>query len=181
MSADELQELHEHAAHAAHNPSMAPVSLSMAILAVAVAVVTLLSHRAHTEEVVLQSRANDQWAYYQAKDIRLHADRNFADFAGFITATDYAKAQKARQDFLAEAEKYEKQTSEIQADAKKLEAETDLERRRANRYDLGEVFLEVGLVVTSITLLSGRRAFWHAGVVLGIAGVVSAATSVIVK
>ena len=125
--------------------------------------------------------ANDQWAYYQAKDIRLHADRNFADFAGFITATDYAKAQKARQDFLAEAEKYEKQTSEIQADAKKLEAETDLERRRANRYDLGEVFLEVGLVVTSITLLSGRRAFWHAGVVLGIAGVVSAATSVIVK
>jgi hypothetical protein len=181
MSSDELQELHEHAEHAAHNPSMAPVSLSMAILAVVVAVVTLLSHRAHTEEVVLQSRANDQWAYYQAKDIRLHADRNFADFAGFVTVTDYAKAQKARQDFLAEAEKYEKQTDEIQADAKKLEAETDLERRRANRYDIGEVFVEIGLVVTSITLLSGRRIFWHAGIVLGIAGMVAAATSLLVK
>jgi hypothetical protein len=180
MSADELQELHEHAKHAAHNPSMAPVSLSMAILAVVVAVVTLLSHRAHTEEVVLQSQANDKWAYYQAKDIRLHADRNFADFADFMTATDYAKAQKARQEFLAEAEKYEKQTSEIQAEAKRLEAETDLERRRANRYDLGEVFLEIGLVVTSITLLSGRRIFWHGGIVLGVVGVVAAATSLLV-
>ena len=181
MSADELQELHEHAEHAAHNPSLAPVSLTMAILAVVVAVVTLLSHRAHTEEVVLQSRANDQWSYYQAKDIRLHADRNFADFAAFVTATDYARAQKARQDFLAEAEKYEKQTSEIQADAKKLEAETDLERRRANRYDLGEVFLEIGLVVTSITLLSGKRIFWHAGILLGVVGMVAAATSLLVK
>jgi hypothetical protein len=27
-----------------------------------------------------------------------------------------------------------------------------IERKRADRYDLGEVFLEIGLVVTSITL-----------------------------
>ena len=178
---DELQELKENAEHAAHDRSMAPVSLSMAILAVVVAVVTLLSHRAHTEEVVLQSRANDQWAYYQAKDIRMHADRNFADLATFVTTTDYAKAAKAREASLAEAEKYQKQTDEIQTDAKRLEAETDLERRRANRYDLGEVFLEIGLVITSITLLSGRRIFWHAGLLLGVIGIAAAATSLLVK
>lgn len=178
---DELQELKERAEHAAHDRSMAPVSLTMAILAVVVAVVTLLSHRAHTEEVVLQSRANDKWAYYQAKDIRLHADRNFADLAGFVTTTDYAKAAKAREANLAEADKYQKQTDEIQNDAKQMETETDLERRRANRYDLGEVFLEIGLVITSITLLSGRRIFWHAGMLLGVVGIVAAATSVLVK
>ena len=178
---DELQELKERAEHAVHDRSMAPVSLTMAILAVVVAVVTLLSHRAHTEEVVLQSRANDQWAYYQAKDIRMHTDRNFADFAAFVTATDYAKAAKAREASLAEDEKYQKQTEEIQGEAKKLEAETDLERRRANRYDLGEVFLEIGLVITSITLLSGRRVFWHAGILLGVVGMVAAATSLLVK
>jgi Domain of unknown function (DUF4337) len=62
-----------------------------------------------------------------------------------------------------------------------MEAETDLERRRANLYDLGEVFLEIGLVVTSITLLSGRRIFWHGGILLGVVGVVAAATSLLVK
>jgi hypothetical protein len=178
---DELQELQERAEHAAHNPSLAPVSLTMAVLAVAVAVVTLLSHRAHTEEVVLQSRANDQWAYYQAKNIRLHADRKFADLADFVTATDYAKLAKAREASLAEADKYDKQTEEIEADAKKLESETDHERRRADRFDLGEVCLEIGLVITSITLLSGRRVFWHAGVMLGVAGAVTSATALLVK
>ena len=32
MSSEELHELHEHAEHAKHNPSLAPVSLTMAIL-----------------------------------------------------------------------------------------------------------------------------------------------------
>jgi hypothetical protein len=41
---------------------------------------------------------------------------------------------------------------------------------------MGEVFLEVALVITSITLLSGRRIFWHLGLVLGAAGVVVAAS-----
>ena len=178
---DELHELQERAEHAAHDPSLAPVSLTMAILAVAVAVVTLLSHRAHTEEVVLQSRANDEWAYYQAKNIRLHADRKFADLAAFVTATDYSKLAKARESSLAEAEKYEEQTAEIEREAKKLESETDHERRRANRFDLGEVCLEIGLVITSITLLSGRRAFWHTGMLLGLVGVATAATSLFVR
>ena len=67
---DELQELHESAEHAHHNPSMAPVSLTMAVLAVLVAVASLLGHRAHTEELVLQTKSADQWAFYQAKSTR---------------------------------------------------------------------------------------------------------------
>ena len=55
-----------------------------------------------------------------------------------------------------------------------LEAEVATERHRADRYDLGEVFLEIGLVVTSITLLSGRRVFWHVGLLMGVIGVLMA-------
>jgi hypothetical protein len=53
-----------------------------------------------------------------------------------------------------------------------LEAEVELFTHRANRYDLGETLLEVGLVICSITLLTKRRAFWVAGIVFGAAGVV---------
>jgi Domain of unknown function (DUF4337) len=177
---DELEELKEHAEHAAHDPSMAPISLTMAILAVLVAVATLLGHRAHTEEVVLQNKASDQWAYYQAKDIRLHADRQFADLEALIPVTDSAKAAAARQANQAEAEKYSQQVKDIQDKARDLEKESDLERRRADRFDLAEVCLEIGLVITSITLLSGRRVFWHAGIVFALTGVVVACTSVLV-
>jgi len=180
MSADELQELHEHAEHAAHNRELAPVSLTMAFLAVLVAVVSLLGHRAHTEEVVLQNRANDQWGYYQGKDTRLHIDKKFAELDAFVAIADPAKAAQARAANDAEAEEYRKQTKEIQAEARKLEQEMDLEARRSDRFDLSEVFLEIALVVTSITLLSGRQMFWHGGMVLGVLGLVVAATSLLV-
>lgn len=181
MSADELHELQEDAEHAAHNPSMAPVSLTMAILAVLVAVAALLGHRSHTEEGVLQTKANDQWAYYQAKDIRLHMDKALADLEGFVATKDAPKAEQAREANLAEAEKYTKQTHDLQEQAQELERDAKLESRRADRYDLGEVFLEIALVVTSITLLSHRRAFWYAGVVLGIVGVIVAVTGRLVR
>jgi hypothetical protein len=181
MSADELQELQEHAEHAAHNPSMAPVSLTMATLAVLVAVASLLGHRAHTEEVILQNKSTDQWAYYQAKNIRRHTDELFADFASVMTASDSKKMAQLREKYQAEANTYRDQQKDIDAEARKLEDETKLERRRADRYDLAEVFLEIGLVVTSITLLSGRRIFWKAGMMLGVVGVVVAATAPLVQ
>ena len=176
----ESQELHEHAQHGAHDHSMAPVSLSMAILAVFVAMITLLGHRTHTEEVVMQTKANDQWAYYQGKDTRLHTDEKLVGLAGFISASDAAKASSWIDSTKAEAEKYDKQKDEILAEARKLESEADLARRRADRYDLGEVFLEIALVVTSITLLSGKRLFWYGGLVLGAIGIVVASTVVFV-
>jgi hypothetical protein len=176
MSADELQELQESAEKGAHHASMAPVSLTMAVLAVLVAVVSLLSHRAHTEEVVLQNKSTDQWAYYQAKNIRRHTDEIFADLASVIAMSDAQNAAKLRQKYQSEADKYRDEQKDIDSEARKLEEETNRERRRADRFDLGEVFLEIGLVVTSITLLSGRRWFWYAGIVLGTIGIMVAAT-----
>jgi hypothetical protein len=42
------------------------------------------------------------------------------------------------------------------------------------------VFLEVALVVTSITLLSGRLGFWYFGMLLGVVGSVVAGTGVLI-
>jgi hypothetical protein len=145
----------------------------MAVFAVLVAVASLLGHRAHTEEVVLQAKASDQWAYYQAKNIRGHEDELFV--AANSGATD------VRDKYAQEAERYKHERDEIQNEARKLESEVATERKRANRYDLAEVFLEIGLVITSITLLSGRRIFWHLGIVFGIAGVAVAVSGAIVQ
>lgn len=176
----ELDELQEHAQHAAHNPSMAPVSVSMAILSVCLAVVTLLSVRSHTEEVKLQTKVNDTWAYYQGKDTRLHEDKSFADLSNWVAVSDAAKAAAWRAANQAEQEKYRKQEDDLQAEAKRLEEETEFEGRRGSRYEIGEILLEIALVVTSITLLSGKRIFWHAGLVLGAAGVLVACTAMLV-
>jgi hypothetical protein len=177
---DELQELQEHAEHALHHPNLAPVSLTMAVLAVMVAVVTLLGHRAHTEEVVLQAKASDQWSYYQAKNIREHEDELFADLAATVANSDAGAMAKFRDKSAQEGERYKQEKKEIQDKAHELENEVAMERRRADRYDLAEVFLEIGLVITSITLLSGKRIFWHLGIVLGVVGVAVAVTGAVI-
>jgi hypothetical protein len=176
---DELQELQENAEHAHHNPSLAPVSLTMAVLAVAVAIVSLLGHRAHTEEVVLQAKSSDQWAYYQSKNIRENQDQVFADFSA-ANNKDQADVVKFHEKYTGEAERQHKEKAEIQDKARELEGEVAMERNRADRYDLAEVFLEIGLVITSITLLSGKRIFWHLGIVLAVIGAAIAVTGAII-
>src|SRR5580704_14538659 len=64
--AEELTELHERAEQGRERPDMAPITLTMAVLAVLVAAVSLMGHRTHTEEIILQNKVTDQWAYYQA-------------------------------------------------------------------------------------------------------------------
>jgi hypothetical protein len=167
---DELQELQEHAEHGREHPDLAPVTITMAILAVLVATVSLLGHRTHTEEVILQNKVTDQWSYYQAKNIRMHTDELFADLAGVVATKDTEAAAKVQEKARAEADRYKEDKKELEAKAHELEQEFALTHRKADRFDLGEVFLEVALVITSITLLSGRRIFWHMGVGIAIAG-----------
>ena len=173
---DELSELQENAEHGRENPSLAPISVTMAILAVFVAVVSLMGHRAHTEELLFQNRASDQWAYYQAKNIRRHNYEMGVDLLSMVEFRDKAQADKVREKYQKEAERYTKEQAEIEEQAKDLEKESALAQRQANRFDLGEVFLEVALVISSLALLSSKRFYWFLGIVTGLAGLGVAAT-----
>lgn len=61
-------------------------------------------------------------------------------------------------------------------EAKNLEDERDKAGRQADRFDGGEVLLEVGLVICSITLLTKRKGFWLGGLPIGAIGVAVAVT-----
>src|SRR6204780_2035697 len=111
---EELNELQEHAEHAKHDPALAPISVTMAVLAVLVAVVTLLGHRAHTEEVVLQAKSSDQWAYYQAKNIRRHQDEIFVDLTSVEATIDAATLAKVRDKYSTEVARYKDEQKGIE-------------------------------------------------------------------
>jgi hypothetical protein len=173
---EELQELHEHAEEAREDPAMVSVTISMAILAVLVAAASLLGHRAHTEELLLQTRATDQWAYYQAKGIRRHSYEQFLDLIALEDPKDQEVGRTLKEKYARALEESQKDQKKIEEEARGLETETGVERRRADRFDLGEVCLEAALVITSLTLLTRKRAFWRAGIVVAAAGALIAAT-----
>ncbi len=173
---DELSELQENAEHGRENPSLAPISVTMAILAVCVAVVSLLGHRSHTEELLMQNRATDQWAYYQAKNIRLHNYDMGLDMLPLIEFKDKEQAGKVQEKYKGQVDRYAKEQTEIEEKAKDLEGESARAQRKADRFDMGEVFLEIALVISSLALLSRKQIFWFLGMISGVAGLVVAVT-----
>jgi uncharacterized membrane protein YcjF (UPF0283 family) len=178
---DEIQELHEQAEEGAHHPSLAPVTVTMAILAVLVAALSLLGHRAHTEQLLLQTKATDQWAYYQAKDIRRHAYELFLDETSVFALQNSEQVERLKQKYEKEVERSRDDQKDIEAEAQRAQSEVTIERLRANRFDLGEGMLEAALVICSITLLTRKRLFWGAGLVLGLAGVVIGFVGLLVR
>jgi multidrug efflux pump subunit AcrA (membrane-fusion protein) len=181
LGPEELQEMHERAEESQRNPSLLPVSFTMAVLAVLVALVTLLAHRSHTHEVVSQIKATDTWSEYQAVNTRRHSYETFADFMETLPSRDAAQTDRQRERFKQQAAQYDKRRQQLRTQAEELEAEVSHEARRADRFDFGEALLEVALVITSITLLTRRRLFWYLGTAVAVLGLVVAASGFLVR
>jgi hypothetical protein len=177
---EEVHEIQEHAEDAHHDPALLPVTFTMAVLAVVLATTSLMGHRAHTEELLLQNKATDQWAYFQAKNIRRHSYELFLDLLSISAVKDAEAASKMKEKYSQEVERYKGEQNDIESEARALEKEVQLEQRRANRFDLGEVCLEAAIVIASLTLLTKRQWFWQVGLLMGVCGLGMALTGFLV-
>jgi len=162
----EQEEISEHIHHA-QEPFDKVVAGTMAIVAALLAIVTVLGQHFNTEKLLLQQKASDQWAYYQAKDIRRYTAQIAGDMIGQIKG-DAAVAEKYAQD----SDRYRKQTAEIQDQARDFEKERDRLGKQADFYHFGEVFLEIAIVFSSLAILVKRRLLFIGGLVTASIGVI---------
>jgi hypothetical protein len=169
-----LEELKENIEHASGGFEKR-VALTMAIIAAALAIVSVLGHLAATEELLNQQRASDQWAFYQAKSIR----RYTSDVARDILAS--AGRPEIAAKCADNSKRYQKEGDDIQSEATKLQHESDHEGRRALRLHLGEIFLEIAIVFASVAILTKRPLMWWTGMISSAIGIAIAATEVLVK
>jgi len=121
---EELLELRERAGRAGQRR----IGVTMAVFAAALAMVTLMGHRLHTEEIVLQAKVVDAWAYYQAKNTRSQmyaADATLAELQGSAgVAIARTWTQKAADE--------KSQADDIRRENEQLGRETQTTARRAN-------------------------------------------------
>jgi hypothetical protein len=166
---EELQEKIEEA----RDPFDKRVAVTMAIMAAALAVVSVMGHTATTEEIVDQAKASDQWAYYQAKSIR----RYESEIARDMLASQPGKVEA----YTKNAEKYAREGEEIQKEAQALENESHASGQRAARLEFAEIFLEVAIVLASLAILTKIPAVWWFSIVAGLGGVAVALTALKLK
>ncbi len=151
------------------------VGILAAVLAVLLAIVSILSHRTHTEAIISKSEANDAWSHYQASRVKSHNVELGLNLLVVLGAKGEA-AEKMRANYQAQDKKYEGQGKDIQREAEHDEALSQAAEHRALRYDLGEGLLEIALVLTSIYFISRKMMFPVIGAIAGAAGVAIALT-----
>ena len=181
MEATEAQELQEHAEHGAHESTMRPVAFTMSVLAVLVAITTVLGHRTHTQAVLFQNQATDQWNEYQAKKIRSYNTSLAADVLGTVAIADKDAAAKTAKAYAAHQKKWDDELKDEQEKAEALTTRVEQAEARADRYDLSEALLEIGLVITSVTLLTRNRLYWYFGIAFSAGGILSALSVLMLK
>ncbi len=163
----ELEVTPEHAA----DPNTRRVGILVGVVGILLSVVTIASHRAHTDAVIHRTEANDQWSYYQAKKIRENTEEValslVKSLGGDPAKTDAVmpKLEAARAKYAADAEK-------IQEDAKAKDKETEKEEHRALFFDIGEGLLELGLVLCSLYFLARKVFFPVFGVLASLSGAI---------
>jgi len=177
MEPNEVQDLKELAERGASESALLPVTFTMCVLAVLVAVITVLGHRTHTEAVLFQNQATDQWNYYQAHKIRANDTELAADLLGVVTIADKDAAGKLAKSYADHEKKWADDLKEEQEQAEATEKKVEQAEAHADRFDLGEALLEIGLVITSVTLLTRSRISWYLGMAFSVLGVASAASA----
>ena len=142
MEANEVSEFANQMRESGGEESLKSISLGISILAVLVAMVTVLGHRTHTEAVLMQSRAGDQWNEYQAKKIRMDNLSVTLDLLAIEPTADSSLLEAKRKEYEAHVEKWKDDLVEEQAKAREFEAEVGKAEAKASRYDLGEALLQ---------------------------------------
>lgn len=154
--------------------SLTTISLAISILAVLVAMVTVLGHRTHTEAVLKQARATDQWNLYEAKKIREDSLEVVIDQMALQPTVDASATAAKVAEYKAHIAKWNDDLKMESDTAKDFESDRDLIEHKALRFDISEALLQIAVVLSSITLLTRRRSFFFGGLSLGVVGVVVA-------
>jgi Domain of unknown function (DUF4337) len=163
----------------ASDPAGKKIGILDAVLAVTLAIVSIVSHRTHTEAILHQAKSNDAWAHYEANRVTYH-NLELGENLLFVLNEHNPAAEKMRADYAAQKEKYDQQSKESHETAQRAEQQAASDERRVLRYDIGEALLQISLVLTSLYFISRKKMFPAMGAAAAALGVIVAITGLAV-
>ena len=155
------------------------LSFSTALIAVLAAIAALESGTYSNEALLLkneallaQTKASDQWAYYQAKSVK---GTIYAAQAAELLMSNPELAAKAQK----EAERYSREEEEISKTANELEKHVNEESERSSesmehhhRFAYAVTMFQISIALAAVGALSRQRAVWYAGLLVAVMGLI---------
>lgn len=156
------------------------LALTTVILAVCATLSTFKGGGYSTKSVLSQTQASDQWAYFQSKSIKgylyeLQKEKLALDLKAMgpkgpkSLAEDYEKRIDA---YEKKIKKYEDEKAKIEADARGLEKTRDESQRHSKAFGMAVIFLQIAILLSSISALMKKKVLWLIGLAIGVFGIV---------
>ncbi len=157
-------------------PWMNWMALSTVIIAVCATLSTGKSGGFSTHAVLAQSKASDQWAYYQAKGVKeniyaLEVQRVALQLkTQTLNKQEKASLEDYLRDIKAKVKKYTDQKKAIAAKAQALEDERDLAQRQGKPFASATIILQIAIMLSSVAGLLKKQPLWWVGLLAGLWG-----------
>ena len=169
----ETLETHEHAEEAAHH-GRRHTALLIAILAAGLAFTEQGAQHAQTRMSDSAIAAADVWAEYQAKSTRANEVRELAQLAALLPADPGHDSAALQARFAADIARFETDPAAgkqaLATRAQKLEHARDAAHERLEAFDNAAAALQLGIVLTTASVITGSLMLVWGGALLGVAG-----------
>ena len=195
MEAHEIAEqIHEHSethAHAApaHDWFRRLAAIYIGVVAMLLAIATLLGAEATKEMLNANIKSSDSWAFYQAKSIRQTQNKIAAEQLELLAVVmpglspdHLAKVGGVAKRYRDDVARYESEPAkeagkkgegkkELMAQALALEHERDEEAAKLRNYEYAEALLQIAIVLGSVAIVAASPWLLGASGVLAVVGV----------
>ena len=167
MIEDQTESLKEHITHAAthkiQEKSIMLYAITSAFYAIFAATTALLAGFHSNEAMIEQIKASDQWAYYQAKSIKM----NIAE-----SKTELQKSLKVRADknTLNKIESYKTEIAAISEKAKEIELKSESHLKKHVSFSRSVTLFQIAIGMTAFAILIKRRSFWYISMAFALGG-----------
>lgn len=150
------------------------IAATTLILAVCATLAAFKAAAYGNKMVLAQSQASDQWAHYQAKSIKETAYQLQRDVLE-LAALEQGSVGRLSKMNLAEYDKeilrYQQEKQTIADQAKQLENERDEAQQLNANFSQSLMFLQVGILLSSLASINKVLYYWYAGLTSGIGGI----------
>jgi hypothetical protein len=155
------------------------IALLIAILALLLAFSEIGGKQAESDSLARNIEASNLWAFFQAKTIRradaiVAAEAMAAHMAGVADPAARAAMQKQIDAWRANAVRLDTEPEtnegrrELMARAKAAEADRDLSKARNEKFEMASGVLQIAIVISSASIITGIGLLAGGGVVLGV-------------
>jgi hypothetical protein len=151
------------------------VALSTTVLAVAAAISSLRSSTYSTRTQLQTTIENNQWSYFQSKSIKQHTLECQLD----IFRLDRLRASSEQVNkyldekiklYESDIARYNKEKEYIKAQAEASSAKEDQYKEKGGKFSIAAVFLQIAIMLSSMSALLKRKMSWLVGLAIGCVG-----------